>query len=638
MAKTCPVCGGEYADSNAFCPNDGTTLVAAQPTGDLVGSVIADRYRVERLLGEGGMGRVYLARHVRLPQQAAIKVMHTATAHAEGAVARFNREAANAARIEHDRVARVFDFGEWGDGFVYLAMEYVPGQSLRHLLEGEGRLSPARAANITFQVAEGLDAAHRLGIVHRDLKPDNIMVVTDDQGVDRCKVVDFGIAKANDAVGTKLTSTGMIVGTPEFMSPEQIVGDAVDARSDVYALALTAFQMLTGALPFSGATPERILMARIMQPPAALAEVAPDVAWPEELQAAITAALQGEASERTESALAFADAMVAAVERWTGGPVLRGRTPMGMPAVTVRSPTPPAAPLPASGATGGRPVPASASAAGIATGGVAGGGAGQGARPSPSPSSGAAATGDGAEARTAPAGTRAGGLRLAIAAIVVVVVAAGGWYATSDRGESGTEPRATSSSTVGQEGAATAPNADGSKSTAAPGTGAPPQPSGAAERDRTPPAATPSSVNAAVAQGAGQPAAAPSRGTDPAATTREATSTPDVATGTGAGVASAAALAAKRELDSMRAVLASAESGEEEARAAIPRLQRVLRDLGTASDSTWAYLALVSAMGQAGEGQRACNHLRSARRLASSDLQLRAVQNFFASEALACVP
>jgi len=626
MAKTCPVCGKEYADDNAFCPNDGSTLMASQATGDLVGSVIADRYRVERLLGEGGMGRVYLARHVRLPQQAAIKVMHTTTARDDGAVARFNREAANAARIEHERVARVFDFGEWGDGFVYLAMEYVPGRSLRAILEQEGRLSPARAASITYQVAEGLDAAHRLGIVHRDLKPDNIMVVTDDQGVDRCKVVDFGIAKANDAGGTKLTSTGMIVGTPEFMSPEQIVGETVDARSDVYALALTAFQMLTGALPFSGATPERILMARIMQPPATLAEVLPDVPWPEELQAAISAALQGEAPSRTGSALSFAEAMVAAVEMWTGGPVLRGRTPMAMPAITPRSLTPTAAPLaPAGTAAGTAARPATPAVAQLPALPLA----------TNQPEQGTSGT-------AAP--VRGGARRLAMAALVLVAVAAGGWYAVSGRGgSSANEPAPTADASEPSIAGGTAPNADSAR--AAAGASGDPASRGAEQPTTSPaaPGATPANSGAAANKtGALAGAArqdAPVGVGDPVPAARQGAPVAGAGGTPGAPpVASATSAAARRELDSLRAVLASADSGEEEARAAIPRLQRVLRELGTASDSTWAYLALVSAMGQAGEGQRACNYLRSARRLASTDLQLRAVQNFFSSEALACVP
>ena len=333
MSKTCPVCETVYPDSNAFCPLDGTTLRADEKSLDIVGTVIADRYLISSLLGEGGMGRVYLARHVRLPQQAAIKVLHPTMVSDAGAVSRFNREAANAARIEHDRVARVFDFGETSGGLVYLAMEYVPGKTLRDILRNESRLPPARAANIIYQVAEGLEAAHRIGIVHRDLKPDNIMVVTDENGVDRCKVVDFGIAKAVNSTQTQLTQTGMLVGTPEYMSPEQVLGESVDGRSDVYALALVAYNTFTGTLPFNSTTPERTLTARLIEDAPALSQVAPETNWPFGLQDALASALHRDPAERTGSALVFADSVVTAVEQWTGAAVLRPRTPMSTPAI-----------------------------------------------------------------------------------------------------------------------------------------------------------------------------------------------------------------------------------------------------------------------------------------------------------------
>jgi eukaryotic-like serine/threonine-protein kinase len=317
-----------------FCPTDGTSLRADASSGDLIGTVIADRYLVNELLGEGGMGKVYLASHVRLPQKAAIKVLHQDMVQDAGAVARFNREAANAARIEHDRVARVFDFGETSDGLVYLAMEFVPGKTLRDLLNDSTRLTAVRAANLVYQVAEGLDAAHRLNIVHRDLKPDNILVVTDDNGGDRCKVVDFGIAKVTNSSETQLTQAGMLVGTPEFMSPEQVLGEQLDGRSDVYALALVAYEMFTGELPFEGNTPERKLTARLIQDPCPLAAVAPDVDWPAPLQEAFDHALVREPEGRTATALEFADAIVTAVEGWTGLAVLRQRTPMSTTAIT----------------------------------------------------------------------------------------------------------------------------------------------------------------------------------------------------------------------------------------------------------------------------------------------------------------
>lgn len=314
MPKVCPVCGNHYPDSSVFCPTDGSSLRAADAAGDLIGSVIADRYLVTDLLGEGGMGKVFLAQHVRLPLQAAIKVLRPELLKDPSSVARFNREAANAASIEHERVARVFDFGETGDGLVYLAMEYVNGTTLKKLL-ADGPLDLERSVRIIRQVADGLDAAHRMGIVHRDLKPDNILVHVGPDGEYSCKVVDFGIAKAVGAGNNEaaLTRTGFVVGTPEFMSPEQLLAGDLDARSDVYALALTAFHCLTLELPFESKGPDHGLTARLVSAPRSLSEVRPDKRWPRALEAAFEHALQRDPEQRTASAGDFARALEAAV-------------------------------------------------------------------------------------------------------------------------------------------------------------------------------------------------------------------------------------------------------------------------------------------------------------------------------------
>ncbi|HXH63861.1 MAG TPA: serine/threonine-protein kinase, partial [Gemmatimonadales bacterium] len=198
------------------------TLRSSAPTTDLVGQVIADRYHVVKKLGEGGMGQVYLAEHVKMGRRSAIKVMNQSMIHDPDAVARFNREAANASRITHPNVCAVYDFGETPDGVIYLAMEFIEGEPLTDLIQREGALKIHRAFNIFRQVADALTAAHDLGIVHRDLKPDNIMLAKGRDGGDIVKVVDFGIAKAmgGDDAGQKVTKTGLVVGTPEFMSPE----------------------------------------------------------------------------------------------------------------------------------------------------------------------------------------------------------------------------------------------------------------------------------------------------------------------------------------------------------------------------------------------------------------------------------
>lgn len=342
MPKVCPVCDTVYTDANAFCPVDGTTLHVVDLDGGLIGSVIADRYLVTDLLGEGGMGKVYLARHVRLPQQAAIKVLRPEMVRDPAAVARFNREASNASRIDDENVARVYDFGEATGGTVYLAMEYVNGRTLRDMIMEEGAIDARRTADLVEQIARGLDAAHRLKIIHRDLKPDNVMVVSGPDGREKVKVVDFGIAKAFGAGDGGLTKTGFVVGTPEFMSPEQLLGGALDARSDVYALALLAFQCLTAALPFGGDTPEKSMTARLTSMPSPLAEVS-GKAWPEPVQAAFDAALSRDVEKRPASAGEFARMLKAAIEAWTVSPGMRDLassltpqrvTPTVTPAVT----------------------------------------------------------------------------------------------------------------------------------------------------------------------------------------------------------------------------------------------------------------------------------------------------------------
>ncbi len=318
MPKVCPVCDTVYPDANAFCPVDGTTLHVVDLEGGLIGSVVADRYLVTDLLGEGGMGKVYLARHVRLPQQAAIKVLRPEMVKDPAAVARFNREASNASRIDDENVARVYDFGEASGGTVYLAMEYVAGISLRDLLERDGPMEPRRAAGIIDQIGRGLDAAHRLKIIHRDLKPDNILVIEGPDGRDRVKVVDFGIAKAFGAEEGNLTKTGFVVGTPEFMSPEQLTGRPLDARSDVFALGLVAYQCLTGALPFPGDTPEQKMAGRLMRAPLRLDEVS-DKGWSPALQEVFDAVLSREVEKRPESAGDFARRFSAAIEAGATG-------------------------------------------------------------------------------------------------------------------------------------------------------------------------------------------------------------------------------------------------------------------------------------------------------------------------------
>jgi len=327
--KLCPVCSSEFPDDQKFCPNDGSVLRAAAPTSDLVGQVVAERYHVVKKLGEGGMGQVYLAEHVKMGRRSAIKVMNPSMTHDPDAVARFNREAANASRITHPNVCAVYDFGETPDGLIYLAMEFIEGEPLTDLIEREGALKVPRAVKIFQQTADALQAAHDLGIVHRDLKPDNIMLARGRDGADIVKVVDFGIAKAvgGDEAGQKVTKTGLVVGTPEFMSPEQLSGDKLDGRSDLYSLALVLYRMLTGRLPFEASTVQETMIKRLTDEPTKLAAARPDLTFPPGLQKVMDHALARTPGERYQSVAEFAADVGRAVGSLAGAPQdTEGRT------------------------------------------------------------------------------------------------------------------------------------------------------------------------------------------------------------------------------------------------------------------------------------------------------------------------
>jgi serine/threonine protein kinase len=316
--KTCPVCSAEWPDNTKFCPNDGTTLRSAQGA-DLIGSVVADRYHIVKKLGEGGMGAVYLGEHVKMGRKSAIKVMAQSMANDPEAIARFNREAANAARINHPNVCAIYDFGETPEGTIYLAMEFIEGQSLSDVLRREGALPPDRAARILRQTGEALQAAHDLGIVHRDLKPDNIMLAKSRDGGDVVKVVDFGIAKAmTGEEGQQVTKTGLVVGTPEYMSPEQLSGDVLDGRSDIYSLALVFYRMLTGTLPFQADSAQEMMIKRLTDKPLRLNQAAPDAGFPDRLQQVLDKALERMPADRYASAVQFAGDAEQSVQGFTG--------------------------------------------------------------------------------------------------------------------------------------------------------------------------------------------------------------------------------------------------------------------------------------------------------------------------------
>ncbi|HZS60954.1 MAG TPA: protein kinase [Gemmatimonadaceae bacterium] len=261
LVLVCPSCRSRYEAGERFCPVDGSELLPMSEQEDLVGRLLGGKFRVEKLLGQGGMGRVYLAEHVRIGRRCALKVLAPNLVGDPNSIRRFDGEARNASRIVHPSVAVVYDFEETPDGLVYLVLEYVDGETLGTILgrSENQRIDVDRAMRIARDVADALQAAHDLGIVHRDLKPDNIMITR----IDRVKVVDFGIAKAVEDGGgaaAHVTRTGFVVGTPRYMSPEQLAGADVDARTDIYALGGVLYEMVTGRAAYDApVTAERTL-------------------------------------------------------------------------------------------------------------------------------------------------------------------------------------------------------------------------------------------------------------------------------------------------------------------------------------------------------------------------------------------
>jgi hypothetical protein len=261
------------------------------------------------------MGTVYLGEHLKFGRLDAIKVLRDSMAQDREAAERFLRGARNASAIKHQNVCTVYDFSDAEGGFQFLAMEYVEGDTLADVLERDGPMAPGRALALARQVAEALAAAHDLGIVHRDLKPGNVMLGRRHDGLEQVKVVDFDIAKGTaEGEGHEVTRMGFVVGTPEYMSPEQLIGDPLDGRSDLYSLGIMLFRMLTGSLPSRATNTQDLMVERLTQDPLALAETAPELAFPEGVQPFLDRLLQRKRDDRFASAREVA----AALERIEG--------------------------------------------------------------------------------------------------------------------------------------------------------------------------------------------------------------------------------------------------------------------------------------------------------------------------------
>ena len=267
-----------------------------------IGSEVDGRYRVVELIGEGGMGKVYLAEHIEIGKRVALKVLHPSYSRMPDLVERFRREARAASKIGHPNIVDVTDSGATADGSVYFVMEYLEGVELGSVIEREGALDTARALRITGQICRALSAAHREGIIHRDLKPENIFLIARGGEADVVKVLDFGIAKTTEAEAARerrLTSPGMAMGTPEYMAPEQAAGRPADARTDIYSLGAIMYEMVTGVPPYQGDNFMEILTKKATVDPPAPVSIRPDL--PQQVSDLVMSAMSRNPDVRPQS-------------------------------------------------------------------------------------------------------------------------------------------------------------------------------------------------------------------------------------------------------------------------------------------------------------------------------------------------
>ncbi|HEY9754900.1 MAG TPA: serine/threonine-protein kinase [Oculatellaceae cyanobacterium] len=303
--KRCQVCGTDYPLNGApeSCTVDGGPLLLAD-ADYLLGAVIDGRYLIEKNVGVGGWATVYAAKDTKLDRKVAVKILHAFWKESEEQMKAFRRETKLAASLFHPNLATVFDCGILSNGQPYLVMEFLRGESLYHVLEREGRLSVKRTVALVSPICDALDFAHERGVIHRDLKPANILV-TDDETV---KVVDFGLAAWSDA-SHSLTAGGEIVGTPQFMSPEQCQGEPTDGRSDIYSLGVIIYNMLSGTKPFQGRTIFEAIAEHIHQEPKPLSAAAPDTYFPPTVHDAVMRCLAKKPADRFPTCHELKDAL-----------------------------------------------------------------------------------------------------------------------------------------------------------------------------------------------------------------------------------------------------------------------------------------------------------------------------------------
>jgi serine/threonine-protein kinase len=314
-----------------------------------IGRLVGGRYRLVSLIGAGGMGAVYRAVHTNMGKDFAVKVLRPELSRTEEAARRFEREAEAASRLAHPGCVRVTDFGR-DDGALFLVMEHLDGRSLAAVLGETPRLHPARAVHIAAQILDAVGHAHAQGVVHRDLKPENVMLARVDDDPDHVTICDFGLARvAAPGDGSGITDAGALFGTPEYLSPEQALGEPADGRADLYAIGVMLFEMLAGRRPFVGATRSELLAAHLTREPPSLREVTGDGSIPAELDQVTAIALRKRKSERWAMAQDFRAALIGAPVPAAEAPVsleVRSTPPVVVPEVRTqplerdRDPTP----------------------------------------------------------------------------------------------------------------------------------------------------------------------------------------------------------------------------------------------------------------------------------------------------------
>ncbi len=337
----CPRCGALYTGDAKFCPKDGTPLVAimAPPPGvpaaaggasttqirmaikpppapndpakTLRNQILDQRYQVMKKLGEGGMSFVYEAKDISTGEVVAVKIMTPKLAQDKVAAERLRREAGLAMRLDHPNICSIKRLGETHDGLIYLVMPLLTGELLSDKEVREGPIPLEVGIPLMRQICDALTFAHEQQIVHRDLKPENIFVVPGGDGKLKAVVTDFGLAKEKRAEPgmAKLTATGIILGTPEFMSPEQIRGKPLDGRSDIYALGLVAYEMFSGRLPFEGKSAQDMMIARLRGQPLPLRKARPDIPFTPEFEKALMKAIEAEPNDRYQTARELGEAL-----------------------------------------------------------------------------------------------------------------------------------------------------------------------------------------------------------------------------------------------------------------------------------------------------------------------------------------